>query len=185
MFDYYSDLEPPRPITQLLRTLLSKPQLAAYIRSLHLDGRAWAAHEARFKLPKIYIPEGQLNESITFIHRTGVPYRDLWCRELCDGSVDALVALLLAHLTSLKHLHLGYAFTRQSTLTGIMLQSAICEPGTYKLGNFQSLQELSFLHREDRDEACYMMAKNTAAILPFFYLPNLRHVSASIQNPDK
>ena len=141
--------------------------------------------ETRFKLAKIHIPEDQLDEAITFIHLTGVPYKGWWCRELRDGSIDALIALLLAQLSSLRYLHLGIAFTRQCPLTGTMLRSAICEPGAYNLCNFQYLQEISFLHLEGRDEACHGMVKNTAAILPFFYLPNLRHVSASIQNPDK
>lgn len=183
--DYYSNLEAPPPITQLLRTLLSKPQLAAYITSLHLDGKAYTLHVTRFKLPKIHIPEDSLDKLIAFIRRSGVPYRDWWSRELHDGSVDALVALLLAQLSSLKYLHLGRAFMRQSALTGMVLRSAICEPGSFKLGNFQHLQELSFIHRESRDEACDRKVKNTADILPFFYLPNLQHVSASIENPDK
>ncbi|KAL4987883.1 hypothetical protein BDW68DRAFT_187612 [Aspergillus falconensis] len=156
---YYSDLEPPQPITQLLRTLISKPQLAAHIRRLHLDGKAWAVHATRFKLPKIHIPEDQLAEPVAFIRRTGVPYRDWWSRD-----------------TPLKFLHLGRAFTRQSALTGMMLRSAICESGTYKLGNFQHLQELSFLRRESRDEARNRKVKNTADLLPFFYLPNLQHL---------
>ncbi|KAL4776586.1 hypothetical protein BDW60DRAFT_224225 [Aspergillus nidulans var. acristatus] len=140
----------PLPITQLLRTLLSKPQLAAHVRSLHLDGFPWAVHGTRFKLPQIHIPENQLDEAIA--------------RELCDCSVDALVALLLAQLSSLQYLYLGHAFTQQS----------ICEPDTYKLGNFQYLEQLSFLHHESRDKACSRKVKNTAAILPFFYLPNLQ-----------
>lgn len=183
--DFYHELESPPPITQLLWTLLSRPQLAAHIRSLHLDGFAWVVHATRFKLPKIHIPEDQLDEPIAFIRRTGIPYIDWWSRELRDGSVDALVALLLAQLSSLRYLYLGCAFTRQCALTGIVLRSAICESGIYKLGNFQHLEQLSFLHRESRDEACDRKFKNTAAILPFFYLPNLQHVSASIDNPDK
>jgi hypothetical protein len=183
--DFYSKLESPSPITQLLRTLLSKPQLAAHVRSLHLDGFAWAVHGTRFKLPQIHIPENQLDEAIAFIHRSGVPYIGWWSRELCDGSVDALVALLLAQLSSLQYLYLGHAFTQQCALTGILLHSAICEPDTYKLGNFQYLEQLSFLHHESRDKACSRKVKNTAAILPFFYLPNLQQVSASIDNLDK
>ncbi|GES59955.1 hypothetical protein ATEIFO6365_0002028600 [Aspergillus terreus] len=182
--DYYRELESPPPITQLLWTLLSRPQLAAHIRSLHLDGFAWVVHATRFKLPKIHIPEDQLDQAVAFIRGSGVPYIDWWSQELRDGSVDALVALLLSQLQSLEYLHLSHAFTRQCALTGIVLHSTICEPGPYKLGNFQYLQVLSFLRRESRDEACDTTVKNTAAILPFFYLPNLRHVSASIQNPD-
>jgi hypothetical protein len=67
----------------------------------------------------------------------------------------------------------------------MVLRSAICEPGTYKLGDFQRLEQVSFLHCESRDKACESNVKNTAAILPFFYLPNLQHLSASIDNPGK
>ncbi|KAL3430531.1 hypothetical protein BDV09DRAFT_202135 [Aspergillus tetrazonus] len=182
---HFSGLEAPPPIAQLLETLISNPQLAAYIKSFRLDGFAWAAEEARFKHLQIHIPHDQLKEPVAFIRRSGVPYRDSWSRELCNGSVDALVALLLSQLQSLEYLYLGYTFTRQSAFTGLMLRSAVCEPGTYQLGNFQHLQELSFLCLESRDEACDRNIKNTAAILTFFYLPNLRHMSASIQNLDK
>lgn len=187
--DYYRScpLEDPPPITQLLRTLLSKPQLAAHITSLYLDGKAYALESTRFKLPKIHVPKDQLDEPTAFIRRTGLPVscRDWWIRELHDGSVDALIALLLAQLSSLRYLHLGYSFTRQSALIGTVLRSVTCEPSNYKLANFQHLQGLSFIRFESRDEACDRKVKNTANILPFFYLPNLQHMSASIDNPDK
>ena len=179
-----SKIEPPPPITRLSRTLLFKPQLAAHIRSLHLDGKAWRAREARFEFPKIHTPEDQLDQSIALIDRTGVPYREYWSRELRGGSVDALVALLLTQLPSVRHIHLGKDFTRQCALTSMMLRSAICEAGTYKLCGFQHLQTLSYLRRESRDEACgrNFKIRNHADILPFFYLPNLQHVHASIDN---
>jgi hypothetical protein len=66
-----------------------------------------------------------------------------------------------------------------------MWEPEICEPEIYKLSNFQHLQELSFIGSESRDEACDRKTKNTADILSFFYLPNLQHMSASIENPDK
>ncbi|KAL4808055.1 hypothetical protein BDV18DRAFT_158173 [Aspergillus unguis] len=183
--DSCDKLECPPPITQLLRTLISKPELAAYVRSLDLDGFIWAANRTRFRLPQIHIPEDELDKAIAFIHQSGVSYMGWWSQELCNGSIDALLALLLAQLPSLQYLHLGYAFTRQCALIGMMFRSAICEPSTYKLCNFQYLERVSFLHRESEDEARDSTLKNTAAILPFFYLPNLRHMSASIDNPDK
>lgn len=74
--------------------------------------------------------------------------------ELRDGSGDALVVLLSSQVQSLEYLHLGCTFIRQSAFTGLMLPSAICEPGTYQLGDFQQLQELSFLRLKYRDETC-------------------------------
>ncbi|RJE26611.1 hypothetical protein PHISCL_01025 [Aspergillus sclerotialis] len=182
---YYSKLDPPPPITQLLRTLLSRPQLAAYITSLHLDGKAYAIYETRFKLPRIYIPNAELDRPIAFIRRT-VPYSDEWIQKLRDGSIDALIALLLSQLPSLRYLYLGRAFTRQSTLIGMVLRSGICEYGTYnnKLPDFRYLREVSFLCRKQRDEACDWKTKNTADVLPLFYLPSLQCMSVSIRNPE-
>ncbi|PLN78208.1 hypothetical protein BDW42DRAFT_175402 [Aspergillus taichungensis] len=183
-FEDHSESEPPPPVTRLLRTLLSKPQLAAHIRSFHLKGRIWCVGEARFKFPKIHIPEDELDESIASIDRTGVPYREHWSQELRGGSVDALVALILTQLPSVRHIHLGGDFTRQCALTCMMLRSAICEAGTYQLCDFQHLQTLSYLRRETRDEAYgkSIEIRNHADILPFFYLPNIRHVRASMDN---
>ncbi|KAL3474097.1 hypothetical protein BJX99DRAFT_232173 [Aspergillus californicus] len=183
--DYYSPLEPPPPLTQLLRTLLSRPQLADYITNLRLDGRAHALNATRYTLPRIHILEAELDVPVAFIRRTGVPFTDHWIQELRDGSIDALVALLLAQLPRLRFLYFGRAFTRQSALIGRVLNSAVCEAGTNHLPNFEHLEEVSFLHREDRDEACDRKIKNTADILPLFYLPAIKYLSASIQNPDK
>ncbi|RAL06168.1 uncharacterized protein BO80DRAFT_489702 [Aspergillus ibericus CBS 121593] len=149
---------PPPPVTLLLRTLLRRPQLATYITNVHLDGHTFYRQKLR------------------------VPYGDLWIQELCHGTMDAWVALLLAQLSSVRCLYLGPNFTQQSTIIGMVLRSAICEPG-YKLPDFQHLRDVTFhLHVGDylkRDRT----AENTAGALSFFYLSSVQRMSVSIENP--
>ncbi|GAB1216405.1 hypothetical protein ATERTT37_005619 [Aspergillus terreus] len=175
----------PPPIMQLLRTLLSRPQLAGYITNVRLDGYTYRIDRTGFRwtIPQIPIPNDELDKPIAFIQRMGLPYSKRWIQELRDGTIDALVALLLAQLSNLRYLYLSGDFTRRTVLIGMVLQSAICED--YGLPNFGRLQDVSFLVPQGRDEAWDRKIKNTADVLPFFYLPNVQRMSASIQNPDE
>ncbi|KAF7125710.1 hypothetical protein CNMCM5793_002003 [Aspergillus hiratsukae] len=178
--------DPPPPISQLLRTLLSRPQLAAYITNFHLDGdNTYWLHQFRFKFPNIPVSDAQLDGPIAFIRATRVPYSDLWVQELRQGTMDAFVALLLVQLSNLRCLYLAPDFTRQTALVGMVLRSAICEPRDYSLPDFRHLRDVPILQPDGRDEARDKNVKNTSDILPFFYLPSIQRMSASVENPDK
>ncbi|RDW70513.1 uncharacterized protein DSM5745_08024 [Aspergillus mulundensis] len=160
--DYYATPEQPPPIIEFLRTLFSCPQLVRYVKNLHLDGNAHDIHAFRWKLPKL----------------------ERWVQSLRDGSIDAVVALLLARLPSLRALYLGPSFTRQTALIGMVLRSAICEGTDRSLPDFRHLQDVTLLRPQSHDKACDRKVKNTADLLPFFYLHNLQRMSAAIQTPD-
>ncbi|KAE8377162.1 hypothetical protein BDV26DRAFT_293462 [Aspergillus bertholletiae] len=172
----------PPPITQFIRTMLSRPELAAYITDAYLDGQiSW--EEFRFKFPKIPISSAELDAASVFIRGSGVPYSDLWIEELRQGRTDAFVALLLAQLPNLKCLYLANIFTRQSTLIGMLFQSATCGSTDYRLPDFRHLRDVFFLHPTSEDELRGKKIKNTEDTLPLFYLPNVQRISASIENP--
>jgi hypothetical protein len=173
----------PPPITQLLRTLLSRPQLAAYITTVHLDGNLYNQHNFQFGIPKLPVHGTELDQPIAFIRGTGAPYSDLWIQELRQGSIDAFVALLLAQLSNVRFLYLANDFTRQTALVGMVLRSAICEPVHYGLPDFRHLRDVSFLKPDGQDWARDMKVKTTQDVLPFFYLPSIQRMSASIENP--
>jgi hypothetical protein len=105
----------------------------------------------RWTIPQIPIPNDELDKPIAFIQRMGLPYSKRWIQELRDGTIDALVALLLAQLSILRYLYLSGDFTRRTVLIGMVLQSAICE--NYGLPDFGRLQDVSFLVPQGRDEA--------------------------------
>jgi hypothetical protein len=136
----------------------------------------------RVHMPKIPVSTAELDSAVAFVRETGVPYSDLWIQGMYQGTMDAFVTLLLAQLPNLKHLYLGSAFARQDTLIGRVLRSAICKPMDYKLPSFEHLRDVSFLLGIATDHARDKELLNTAA-LSLFYLPNLQHMSASIENP--
>ncbi|OJJ98444.1 hypothetical protein ASPACDRAFT_53325 [Aspergillus aculeatus ATCC 16872] len=148
----------PPPIIPLLRTIISKPQLAAHITSFQFHSLpAYRWRWKQFAAQNISVPVAELAGLIAFVQRTRVPYSDFWIEELSKGTPDALLALLLAQLSNMRRLSLDYIFCQQSKIIGMLLQSAICEPAMYRpLG--QSL------------------------VLPFFYLPHVKHISAAVEN---
>jgi hypothetical protein len=173
---------PCPPITQLLRTVIRKPQLAAYITTICLDGECFRHGPFRRTGPPIPVSGAELDEPIAFIRGTGVHFSDLWIQELGKGVTDAFVALLLAQPSNLRCLYLGPVFTQQSALIGMVLRSAICEPVHHRLPDLQHLRDVSFLLMISEDQLRYKRAKNTADLLPLFYLPNIQRISASIEN---
>ncbi|PYI01921.1 hypothetical protein BO78DRAFT_378087 [Aspergillus sclerotiicarbonarius CBS 121057] len=172
--------ESPPPITLLVRKILCRPQLATYITNIHFESDTFCRWSFKV-VPKIPFTS-ELNEPIAFIRKTGVSYTDLWIQELCQGITDAWLALLLAQLPRLKCLYLSPNFTQQSKLIGMVLRSAI-EPAYYGLPDFRHLRDVSFHLRVGDRSRKKRNDKNTTDVLPFFYLPSIQHLSASIENP--
>ncbi|KAJ5129413.1 uncharacterized protein N7515_005452 [Penicillium bovifimosum] len=173
----------PPPVTKLLRTLVSSPDLAAHVRTFHLGGEITSYASLVRTIRAVPIFPTELNASISFIQTTGVPYSDLWKQDLQQGKLDAVVALLLAQLPNLKSLHLGPAFTKQSEIIGMVLRSAIFETVDYGLPDFRHLRDVTYLLHEGHDQARDKNVKNTADVLPFFYLSNIERISVFLESP--
>jgi hypothetical protein len=107
--------------------------------------------------------------------------REDWVQGLRDGDLDALLALLLSQVGNLRRLDLGYDFTRRPVFIGKLLLSTVSD-ARHDLPDFRYLHEVSFLRRVDRDEAFDESLKNTAHVLPFFYLPAIERMAIMIQN---
>ncbi|RAK81465.1 uncharacterized protein BO72DRAFT_516400 [Aspergillus fijiensis CBS 313.89] len=153
----------PPPITLLLRTIISRPQLAAHTTSFQFQSLpAYCWEWNKFAGQKISVPVAEIDEFITFVQRTG------------NGTPDAMLALLLAQLWNLRN-----AF-----------QSAICEPAMYRLPDFKHLQTVSFQSYDDSGALCTALRSRgqrplgQSLVLPFFYLPDVQRISAAIQNTD-
>ncbi|RAH68448.1 uncharacterized protein BO66DRAFT_377357 [Aspergillus aculeatinus CBS 121060] len=179
----------PPPITLLLRTIISKPQLAAHITSFQFQSlSAYRGQWNRFAAQRIPIPVAELDKFVAFVQGTGVPYSDLWTEELRNGAPDAMLALLLAQLSNLRRLCLDYVFCQRNKIFEMLLQSAICEPGMYRLPDFQHLRAVSF-HSYDNSGELYTTLRSRdqsplsqSLVLPFFYLPNVQRIAAAIEN---
>lgn len=172
----------PHPITSLLRSILRRPQLATYIRRVMLVGASFYMPHYQGKAPKIPVSEPELEEPLAFVAKTRVSYRKTWSEALQNGTMDAFVAVLLSQPLRLTHLFIGSDFFKESQFLGLVLRSTICEALDCGL-------RLDFGHLESVSLELYSdylrprNIRNTADIFPLFYLPSVKQISASIDNP--
>jgi hypothetical protein len=99
--------------------------------------------------------------------------------------MDAFIALLLSQLPNLRRFHLGENFARESRFMGMMLRSALCkEFQDYCLPSFTHLQDVSAVYPDlGLNIRKYTDVRNTADVLPLFYLPSVERIKALIDNP--
>ncbi|ODA78241.1 hypothetical protein RJ55_05622 [Drechmeria coniospora] len=171
------------PLASLLRSLVREPERRGHVRSLRLVGNVEDEFEAD-ELPELDAAAFPVAGMAAFVRSTTVPHADRWVDELRSGSVDAVVAVLVAMLPNLAELHLGANFTVDNGLLGEMLRRAVCEPSEHpRLPTFAALGRVDFSRRADE---CYRReASNSADVLPLFYLPNVRHLAVSVDNPSE
>lgn len=99
--------------------------------------------------------------------------------------MDAFITLLLSQLSNLECLYLGKNFSRESRLMGMMLRSALCEKSQDNpFLSFARLHDVSAMYPGlglyVRD---YQDVRNTADVLPFFYLPSIKYLKTLVDNP--
>ncbi|KAL2133721.1 hypothetical protein VTI74DRAFT_1847 [Chaetomium olivicolor] len=177
----------PHPITSLVCSILRRPELAAYVRTLSCQGGdpPWA--EWQGKVPKIPVAESDLQEPLSFVGKTGLPFRNTWMEELRKGTLDAFLAVLLSQLPRLQRLHLGPVFFLDIGLTGLVLRSILCNSHVDRLtpdisNKLSQLQSVS-LERPEGHYKDISIRSNTESVLPFFYLPSLKEMSVLIDDP--
>ena len=175
----------PPPIPSLVGTILRRPELAAYVRTLSLKG----GHPSRWgrgqPVPKLVAREPDLEEAISFVERTGLSYRGTWSEELRRGSRDAYLAVLISQIPRLQRLHLDCGFFIENDLKALVLRSILCDSHsdssingiTTTLSQLHTVTVKGYRWPDDRS------IRNTANALPFFYLPSLRKISLFIDDP--
>lgn len=187
------------PLALLVRSIVHDPSLAHHIRTVELEGRGFRRESYRGKTPRIAvsglgllnnnadavpaseIPPPRLAAYVTLIEATGVSDVALWVRELCDGSLDAFVALLLSQTQRLERLDIGPTFANETRLLGMMFRAAVCQMDvpTQRLP-YQHLTEVSY----DLGwiDIWFRTHCSMQDALAFFYLPNIRHMYLFIEN---
>lgn len=177
----WSRFEPP-PIGAFLRTILCRPELASYVRTVDLSGYSFCMEEPYGgRVPNISIAGLFLNHAIKAVEVTKVPHARLWKRHLRAGKMDALVAVLLSQLHNLSRLVMCSNFTIESRLSGMLFSAALCEEGDYRLPTFRHLRDVTYRLRHSQFRV--MFGKNTVNVLPFFYLPEIQTLSVTLDNP--
>ena len=118
--------------------------------------------------------------------KTHLSYSGTWIEELRQGTLDAYLAILISQLPHLQRLHLGPCFSIEVDLTSLILRSILCGsrsdsriPGVHT--TLHQLYAVTF----DRFSSCYdnRAIRNTANVLPFFYLPSLKKMPITIHDP--
>jgi hypothetical protein len=93
--------------------------------------------------------------------------------------MDAFVALLLSRFFSLQRLTMGPNFTTDAKFLGLFLRATLFEKGSFP--DFERLQDVVYdYHLNYRLDTG---GKNTTNVIPFFYLPNVSHLSIALDNP--
>lgn len=173
-------------LVPLLRSILHKPSLGHSVHSLRLDGvcrsKGWTLKDC--EPPPLSVSALPTTLAVDHIRSTGITDADGWIKELEQGALDAVIALLVSMLPNLETLHLGPDYTIRSFRLGMVFRSALQvngDNGNEQLPSFQCLRGVRFsgksrewLHRE---------SNNTADVLPLFRLPAVDWLSVSIDNP--
>jgi hypothetical protein len=180
--NWQGSLAKPHPITALVRSILGKAQLATHVRSVSCSGRPRYGLTHQGKAVRFPVHEPDLKEPISFVERSQVPFRDSWIEELRNGSIDAYLAVLLSQLPRLRHLHLSRYYFTESRLVGLVLQSALSGSSPSPLGPCLQQLETVSLQREGSRHTEWNI-RNTANVLPLFYLPSIRKITAPIDDP--
>ncbi|TFA99390.1 hypothetical protein CCMA1212_008695 [Trichoderma ghanense] len=131
--------------------------------------------------PSIPADGTDLAAFIAIIQGIGPPLCDVWIQELENGTMDAFVMLLLSYVQNITYLRLTGVFARANRLLGMLLRASLCQNLDCRLPQLQFLQDVVF----EPEMTPYQRngSKNTADILPLFYLASVRSVAAEIDNP--
>ncbi|KID96144.1 F-box domain, cyclin-like protein, partial [Metarhizium majus ARSEF 297] len=170
------------PVILLLQSLLERRELSGYIRNLRLVGNGFKDRPELREPPVFPLGAHLLSKATDVIESTRVPFTKLWIDELHSGSVDAIVALLLAMVPNLTSLRLGPNFTVRSRLWGGIFRCALCgPPNTYNLPAYEGLRSVKSEFRTK--EWHHIDVCNAADVLALFYLPRIQNLSVSIDSP--
>lgn len=172
----------PRPITLLLRSILRRPELVVYIRTLFCYDSFMPPQNREGKLLPMPMPEVDLQPAVSFVEETCLPFRDQWIKELREGTPDAYLAFLLARLPHLQRLCLLSPFSVKLSLVGLVVRSILCGPRSDWLTADISTS-LSKLRIVSIFQSGNPPTRNTESALPFFYLPAVESLHISIDQP--
>lgn len=175
------------PIAQFLRSIVHRPELASLVNVVILTGNSFDHDLRGYKQKSLKLPvtEVVLDGLVKYIEKIHVPYAAQWIQELRAGTMDAFVTLLVSQLPNLRCLYLDKNFARESRLMGMMLRSALCEESQDShLPSFTHLQDVSVVYPGlGLEIRKYTDFRNTADVLPLFYIPSVEHIETFIDNP--
>jgi hypothetical protein len=169
--------EEPSPLTLATRTLLDRPDLAACVESLRLDGYEFP-ERAPDAISTICVTGLNMIKAAGIINHTGAYFADLWTQGVLDGEVDALVALLIAIVPNVKDIYLGIDFCIEVLFLTLMLdRREQSKPNV----NLPTLEHLTNVTMENHYADLFNKVINfNDGVLNFFNLPQLESLSVAV-----
>ncbi|CAH0021074.1 unnamed protein product [Clonostachys rhizophaga] len=171
------------PVVPLLRTLLRRPELFAYIDSVTMVGNEFAIGTRPKPLDPTKMP---LDSFQAAIEKTQVPYTSLWIEQLKSGSgsMDALIGLFIANLCKIRFLAITHNFISGFQITSRVLQSKILgQIPNYsavfgQLPRFEQLNRLIYYKERSASDIGIF-----PEVMSLFYLPTASDLVVNIPNP--
>lgn len=180
-----NDFINPR-LVQLIRSLLRRPQLGTYVRSMNFKkAYPWSANERPADAARIN--KADLNELVLHIRSIDVPWARNWISELRSGQIHASIALLLTLLPNLRYLRLGDDLKYHVThLIDLTFRSAVLREGTQdnRLSILQNLKEVVLGYCGDATDVCSPYHGERITRHPIFYLPAVDRIEICMSNSD-
>ncbi|SPJ76250.1 uncharacterized protein FTOL_05981 [Fusarium torulosum] len=167
----------PSPLTLVTRTLLDRPDLAASVKSLRLDGYEFPEREPEV-ISTISVTGLNMIKAAGIINGTGADFADLWAQGVSDGEVDALVALLVLTVPNIRDIYLGTDFCIEVIFLTLMLdRREQSKPNV----NLPALKHLTKVTMENHYADLFQEGINfNDGVLNFFNLPQLENLSIAI-----
>lgn len=174
------------PILLLLRTILTRPDLAKHVKTVNLGGNltqtvpGFTRYSA---LPRLQVSPAELERPITFVEVLGLPVGSKWVEELRSGGMDAFVAVFLSQLCNVQTLAISGNFSRHVYFVGEVFRSALCGSRAHSLPSFEYLREVSVRKLKDPDGNGNGHTRNTERMFPLSYLPAVQDMTLAFDNP--
>ncbi|VUC28452.1 unnamed protein product [Clonostachys rosea] len=141
------------PIINLLQTLLRRPELLAFIRTVILKG----SDSREIRLPNIRASESRIQHYMPIIQKLNLPLTDVWVQKLREGHMDAFVALLIAQASKMRRLIIVDNFLRSPDFIAQVLQcGALSQPPIW-----ERLEQLVFF-------TPFVAQRPETALAPFY-----------------
>lgn len=119
----------PPPIINLLQTLLRRPELLAFVRTLALHGEG----QLNVRLPSLEPTGYRVQSYIPIIEKLRLPFTDLWVQRLRAANVDAFAALLIAQAYNIRRLIIVDNFLRSPNfLAQLLRHGALGQPPKWR-----------------------------------------------------
>jgi hypothetical protein len=175
-----------RPVHTLLRNLLHKPKRASWVKKVSFQEIGFGQKPL---LGKEQLSDKEIRSIQCLLESAQVPDTEEWISDVRDGSVDALLALILIQLPNLKSLtidlflrhddDLAYATPDRSRI-GQALQHAVSAPASASITRLASLEQLEWPSADFPGPMCFLRPIDMFYILPLFGLPALKRFSVKV-----